>query len=444
MSNRDPGEFEREFTAGLRRAGDGLLPDAGLEARVRDRLSMRRRRRTVLHAASATVVVLCLGVSAVVLANDDPPEQLTTTDSSSTPSSAASLDTADSVDSVEDTTSGATPNETFPSSGDGGAVNILVVGTDNGACLRADSPYAAAFGDRSSIGERGDTIMIVRVDPTNDRASILSFPRDLWLDIDGGARGRLNSAFVRNDPQRLVDTIYGNFGIAVDHFVQLDFCGFTTIVDAVGGVSVPFDRPARDVHTGLFVPQAGCHVFGGEEALAYVRSRHYEWFDGSTWVADGSADLGRIARQQDFVQRMMFAVFGGGLTDPGRVRDLIGAVQDYVVVDRDLTISRMIELAGELRSMDAAAIGNYQVEGEPQTVAGNAVLVPKVEGPAMRAVLDLFRGRPLVPATDVTPAVAETSAPADVTAGSPGTGDSVPLMFPGNQRGVVPPAVTCP
>ena len=437
MNDRDPGAFEQRFAAGLHSASSNLLPDATLENRVRDRLGVRRRRRMVMQAASATAVVLCLGVSAVVLANDDRPGQLSTTsDTSSAPTSAASPDTIDTnaaIDGATSTAAPAAPVETFPPSGDGQAVNILVVGTDNGACLSADSRFADAFGDRSTIGERSDTIMIVRVDPGNDRASILSFPRDLWLEIDGGGSSRLNSAFVRDDPQRLINTIYANFEIAVDHFVQIDFCGFTTIVDAVGGVAVPFEWPARDVSTGLFVPEPGCHVFEGEEALAYVRSRHYQWFDGATWVADGSSDLGRISRQQDFLQRTLFAVFGSGLSDPGLVRDLIGAVQDYVVIDSGLTISRMIELAGELRSIDSTAIGSYQIEGEPRTIGGNAVLVPQLKGEAMREVLNMFRGGPPVPATEVAASAVETSAAGDATADRSG-----------NPRGIVPPTAICP
>ena len=128
------------------------------------------------------------------------------------------------------------------------------------------------------MGERSDTIMMIRVDPATTRVAVLSFPRDLWVEIAGtGNRQRINSAYLRDDPQRLVDTIYENFGIGVDHFIQVDFCAFKTLVDAVGGVAVPFEFPARDTNTGLNVPVPGCFTFDGEHALAYVRSRHYQY-----------------------------------------------------------------------------------------------------------------------------------------------------------------------
>ena len=84
--------------------------------------------------------------------------------------------------------------------------------------------------------------MIMRVDPAASRVAVLSFPRDLYVTIAGsGNRARINSAYRRDDPQRLIDTIYENFGVGIDHFIQVDFCTFKTLVDAVGGVTVPFE-----------------------------------------------------------------------------------------------------------------------------------------------------------------------------------------------------------
>ena len=103
------------------------------------------------------------------------------------------------------------------------------------------SPFFGAFGTEGEdrVGERSDTIMVFRVDPANHRIAILSFPRDLYVTIAGsGNRSRINSAYQRDQPQRLIDTIYQNFGVGIDHFIQVDFCTFKTLVDAVGGVTV--------------------------------------------------------------------------------------------------------------------------------------------------------------------------------------------------------------
>lgn len=425
MNDRDPEQFEHDLSAGLRSAGRTIEPAATLPERVRDRLRVRRR-RIGLRIASASAVVLAIGASALVFDNDDHPDRLGTADESVPPAeSDPSLPPAGTTDPA------AAPEDTFPVT-DPEAMNILVVGTDNGACVEPDSPYAGAFGDRSGFGERSDTIMIVRIDPLADRASILSFPRDLWVMLPGrSAKGRINAAFVRDDPQHLIDTIGDNFGIGIEHFVQIDFCGFTTIVDAVGGVAVPFDQPVRDEQTGLDVPATGCRTMSGDEALAYVRSRHYEVrADDGTWHEDPSSDLGRIARQQDFIQRTMMAVFAKGLDDVATVRAVITAVQDFVVVDDHLTISAMLGIAGELRSMDPSSIGRYRIEAEPAIVANNAVLVPTLETPSMQAILAIFRGQP-----------APTASPADTAATT--AAPAITVQPPDNLAGVVPPAIRC-
>src|SRR5215207_9744647 len=214
-----------------------------------------------------------------------------------------------------------TPPETFPPA-DPAAKNFLLTGGDNGACVDPNSPYAPAFGDAESgrVGERSDTIMVFRVDPAAERVAVLSFPRDLYVKIsDSNGRSRINSAYRRDDPQRLINTIYENFGIGIDHYIQVDFCTFKTLVDAVGGVTVPFQFPARDPNTGLNVPTTGCFTFDGDHALAYVRSRHYEYEDppgSGNWQGDITSDLGRISRQQDFIRRVLARVLAQGALNP--------------------------------------------------------------------------------------------------------------------------------
>ena len=193
------------------------------------------------------------------------------------------------------------PTATFPAA-DPDAKNFLIVGDDSHACVDPDSPWAgAADPERSDIGQRSDTIMVVRIDPVTKRAAILSFPRDLWVKVPGHGRSRINSAYRKGDYSLLAQTLFDNFGIKLDHYVQVDFCAFKTIVDAVGGVKVPFEFPAKDDHVNLHIDAPGCHTFSGDEALAYVRSRYYEYQDANgKWKLDNAYDLGRVSRQQDF------------------------------------------------------------------------------------------------------------------------------------------------
>ncbi len=126
-----------------------------------------------------------------------------------------------------------------------------------------------AFGDRSNLGERSDTIMMWRVNPSTSQVAVLSFPRDLFVDIAGSSRqGRINEAYERDNPQKLIDTIYQNFGINTDHFVQVDFCAFQTLVDAVDGVAVPFDT-----RSATPTPGSTCPKQDASRSTATTRSR---------------------------------------------------------------------------------------------------------------------------------------------------------------------------
>ena len=342
---------------------------------------------------------------------------------------------AGTTDSGTPTTAAATtvvttaPPETFPPA-DPTARNFLITGADNNACIDPNSPYASAFGNREGMGERSDTIMLMRVDPATGRAAVLSFPRDLWVEIAGrGSKQRINTAYVKDDPQRLIDTIFNNFGLRVDHFIQVDFCAFKNIVDAVGGVKVPFSYPARDKNTGLNVPTAGCFTFDGDHALAYVRSRKYQYQVDGKWKEDGVSDLGRVSRQQDFIRRAMSAALDKGILNPSVARGLIKTAEENVVVDNELTPSMMLEFVGVLRNLDPSTVASYQIEAEGSNQGGASVLIPKLGGSNMKRILAVFRGEaPLAASTPTTVDPAGSIAP-------PPDG-AVPDE---NTKGVVPP-----
>ncbi len=425
-----------------------------------------RERRTwgerVAIAGTIAAAVVCfltaggLAYGYVLVRNRDivdisnPAERTTTTPA---PAASAAPDPSGpgptTADSGATTTAVATTSPpTFPPA-DPTAQNFLITGADNGACVDPNSPYTPAFGDAESgrVGERSDTIMIFRVDPAVGRVAVLSFPRDLYVTIaDSGNKSRINSAYRRDEPQRLIDTIYENFGVITDHFIQVDFCTFKTLVDAVGGVTVPFDFPARDPNTGLNVPTPGCFTFDGDHTLAYVRSRKYEYEDppgSGNWEQDPTSDLGRISRQQDFLRRTLSSVLSKGLLNPTVTASLISAATGGdVVTDSGLSPAKLMEFAGVLKDIQPGAIPTYQIEAVGKTINGASVLEPRINGENMQAVLAMFRGetslaeapvqvfetapsevpRTAVPgdtapesATTAPPAPAETTAPAEGT-----------------------------
>lgn len=350
------------------------------------------------------------------------------------------------------------PTETFPKA-DPEAKNFLITGSDNNACIDPSSPFAGAFGDRSSLGERSDTIMIMRVDPATSQAAVLSFPRDLWVTIAGtDTESRINSAYIKGDPSKLTETIYENFRIGIDHYIQVDFCAFKTLVDAVGGVPVPFAYAARDGNTGLDVPLPGCFTFDGDHGLAYVRSRHYEYLDPNTntWKEDPAADLGRISRQQDFLRRVVAKALSTGVYTPSVATALIETARQYVVTDPGLTVNRMLQFAGVVENLDPTNLRSYQIEVKPDERSGNAVLIPRLGGDNMKAVLAVFRGETPLMAAPVQSQVVVTDT--TVAAGVPTDGlvttttvaptPTVPqasdplaptITAESNDKGIVPP-----
>lgn len=270
--------------------------------------------------------------------------------------------------------------------------NYLLVGSDSRANADPNAPDAGGIGNSSEVtGSRSDTIMVLRLDKRTGTAALLSIPRDLWIAAKGT---RINAAF-NDGPANLVTTVTtaAELRIPIHHFVEVDFGGFKSLVDALGGVQVCFQFPTRDTNSGLNVTEPGCPVLSGVQALAYARSRHYQEFRDGKWVEDGTADLGRSKRQRDFVNRALQAALDKIKTDPFASGRLISAIGTSLRVDAAL---QPLQAVDKLRSAVDGGLTTYALPVVGKTIKGNAVLLL---GPGSQAVLDYFRG-----VTDVPPA----------------------------------------
>jgi LCP family protein required for cell wall assembly len=280
--------------------------------------------------------------------------------------------------------------------GDLSAKNFLITGRDNNSCIDPDSPYAKTYEGRSGYAGLTDSIMMIRINPKDNAAAVLSFPRDLYVKIaKSDARNRINTAYRPNEPQRLVDTIMSNFGIGVDHYVSVDFCAFKSIVNAVGGVKVPFEYAARDRNTNFSVPKPGCVKLNGDKALAYVRSRKYYYRDpkSNKWVQDPSSDWGRIARQQDFIRRVLRAALEKGASNPAVANQLLGAALKNVITDDNLSPLSLLQLARAMRNVQEENVETYTVEGYGKVVGGQSVIEPILKSDSMEQILAIFQGK---------------------------------------------------
>jgi LCP family protein required for cell wall assembly len=270
----------------------------------------------------------------------------------------------------------------------GGPQNYLIVGVDSAADLAGDDPVRIGRGPVL----HSDTIMVLRIDPATRRAALLSIPRDIFAPIPGtGTSRRINIAIEQGGAPLLIRTITENFGIPINHYVQVDFGSFRGLVDAIGGVPVYLPHPARDAETGLDIPQAGCHTLDPVEALSYVRSRRYKEQINGRWVEDPRSDLGRIARQQDFIRRALSRAIERGARNPGTLDRLIDVGLSGITVDDRLTAGDIFDLGTRFRSFDPDSLQTYSLTGTPDVVNG-ADILRLDEGPETEATLAIFRG----------------------------------------------------
>ena len=275
------------------------------------------------------------------------------------------------------------------------AKNFLLTGSDNGACPNKGDGTSGGIGDRESFGERSDTIMVLRVDPTVNDVVVLSFPRDLWVKIAGTTReARINSAFDSKDPSRLIRTIADNFDVPIDHYVNVNLCAFKEIVDSVGGVKVPFAYRTKDEQVGFREVGPGCVELRGSQALAYVRSRSgYRYFDEThqQWLSDPTGDIGRIARQQDFLRRSMQRALDRGTSNPATANALLNVALSRVITDDRLTPRDLLSLAQAMRKLNTSSVNSYTVEWSMRRIGGESVLMPITDTESMQAIFALFR-----------------------------------------------------
>lgn len=278
---------------------------------------------------------------------------------------------------------------------DGPAVNYLLIGSDSREGSDPDSSDFGGIGDESDVqGRRSDTIMVLRQEEDGNGAALVSFPRDLWVEIAGkGYSSRINAAY-NDGADVLAQTITQEFGIPINHVIDVDFFGFKELVDAIGGVEICFDHVTRDVNSGL-AQEPGCNLLDGTQALAYARSRNYEEFKDGMWQKDPTADLGRIERQQHFIASAVDQTLGELRANPFKASELIESVSGAVRLDPNLD---PLAAAGTLRKAFSSGFQTYQLPVEGTTIDGNSVLLLL---PEAEPILDYFRGvGPLPPLDD--------------------------------------------
>ncbi len=299
---------------------------------------------------------------------------------------------------------------TFPEGpAEGG--NYLIIGSDSRDFVQ-DPGQAQAFGTNADTGgKRSDTMMVLHLDPANQTSLLVSFPRDLLVDIPGRGQGQINSAF-NDGPQKVVETLKSNFDVDVNHYVEVDFAAFVSVVNAVDKIPVYFPAPSRDKYSGLNVA-AGCMALDGDAALSYVRSRHLETFDeksGRWRDASPRADLDRISRQQDFIRKLAAKASAKAGENPLTAIDIADAVVSKLTVDEQLSQDDILRLVRTFRNVDPTQSGALEMVTLPveeSTAQAGRLEAQQPQADELLARLRVFGS---------TPAPAETKVrPVDVT-----------------------------
>jgi LCP family protein required for cell wall assembly len=245
--------------------------------------------------------------------------------------------------------------------------NILLIGSTTRCGLKQQNP---AFGlcDEGVTGVNSDVVMILHLDPDHDRASILSIPRDTFIP---NARpvgvNKIDAALGSpQGPNQLIAAITDDFGIPVQHYVQLNFDSFQGVVQALGGLKMYFPMPVYDQESSLYVPDSGCTTLNGFEALAVVRARHLQYQPSDDqgvprydWPYDPQSDLSRIRRDHEFLRVLAATVAKRGLGNFITDLKLIDSLSDNLVVDQGFSATSMADLILDFHGVNPYAVPQY-------------------------------------------------------------------------------------
>lgn len=305
-----------------------------------------------------------------------------------------------------------------------GTQTFLMIGSTSRCVL--NGKQANAFGScaQGITGVNSDVVMLLRADQANHTVRILSIPRDLVLqNVRPGQFHKIDAALA-DGPTQLVKVVEQDFGIPINHFVELNFDSFQGIVNAIGGIKMYFPTPEKDLYSSLDIKTKGCHLLNGFEALAVVRARHLEYGSHLQYY-DGSGDLGRIIRDHEFLRALASQVASHGLGNPISDNSLIGSIAPQLTVDSGLSITDMINLVLTFHGINPSAVpqwtmpniedhADYMYQGYDY----GSVVLPAY--PQDQRVIDQFLGLSRPPSSSL-PASSVTLSVVDGTANPAGT-----------------------
>ncbi len=297
--------------------------------------------------------------------------------------------------------------------------NILIVGADDRSNMTRSEIKLLHVGHDASLST--DVIMIVHVPADGSKATLLSIPRDSYVDIRGFRRNKINAAFADGygdaggsdqakqaaGADKLVQTVTDLTGLTITHYVQVGFVGFYRIAQAINGITVDLCKNVSDPDGSGFVQTAGIHKLSAVESLQFVRQRH----------SIPGGDLGRAKRQRYFITAAFRKVASRGVLT--NLHRLVKAVTSSFYVDEGFSIP---DFAAQMSDLSANNIIGRTIptKGQGSTEVGDVVFVDPV---AVRKFAEQ-----MVSGTLPGASVPKTKTSTDPTAPpSPGTATQQPI-----------------
>ena len=199
---------------------------------------------------------------------------------------------------------------------------MLLLGSD----AREDDP---------DMGARTDTIMLVRVDPTQNIISMVSIPRDTMIQVPGAGTQKFNAAYTYGGPSGTIAAVKELCGVDIDHYAEINFEGLVGLVDSIGGIDVYNEEDIDDPDAGdIFIPAGEVHL-DGAAALVFSRTRQYE---------DG--DFTRVSNQRKVIE----AIVHKGLEAPAsELYGLVKASTAFLTTDSGMDVDFIYSLADQIR-----------------------------------------------------------------------------------------------
>jgi LCP family protein required for cell wall assembly len=245
-----------------------------------------------------------------------------------------------------------------------GALNILLMGTDNGNS-GTSIKQELADGQWTPGAYRSDTLMILHITRDHDAAYLVSIPRDSYVPIPGHGHDKINAAFSYGGPLLTQRTVEKLTNVRIDHLAMIDWSSFKDLTTALGGVQITIPQTFTDTHNHR-TWEKGTYNLEGAKALQYVRTRY-----GLT-----NGDFDRIQRQQNFLRAMLHKMLSQGtVSNPIKLTNVLKVLTDNLTVDATFSPGEMRDLALSLRGLHGddveyltAPLGSYDTENGESVV----------------------------------------------------------------------------